>query len=605
MGGELQPSDPRKLGLYQLVERLGSGGMGRVYLGRSSGGRLVAIKMMHVGLADDREFRARFLREVATARKVISRCTAAVVDVDVDGPAPWLATEYVPGPALSEAIATYGPLPVASVRALAAGLAEGLSAIHAAGLVHRDLKPANVLLADDGPRVVDFGLARAVEGDELTSSGMVIGSVAFMAPEQVTGSHVGPPADLFSLGLVLAFAATGRSPFGEGSSTTILYRLVSGTPDLDGIPPEILDMVRRCLAKDPGERPTAAELLAELRDVRLAEGWLPAGIAGKATAITGQATAERGASGTPAAEAPAPSALRLHYAVRSDGSIRGAGNQDSAYAGPHVLAVADGKGYHSGKVASAVAIAAMAELDSGNSPSDILQVLDAAIANTSTRLHELIIARPELDGMRTTLTALVWWQGRGTVCHIGDSRGYVLRNRELYQITHDHTYVQSLIDEGRIPADAAARHSQRSVLLRVLDGKPGVEPDLSTHESQGDDRYLFCSNGLWDAVSDEKLRETLASGDDPETVTRRLIELALSGGSRDSITCIVADVVDISSTKRTLPAMKPMLAGAIGSDSELWATVTSGRGGSGGASGQVQGQTGGDRESGKPKQWWE
>lgn len=614
MGGELRPNDPQRLGPYQLIKLLGSGGMGRVYLGRSPGGRLVAVKAIREELVGDRVFRARFLREVAAVQKVSSRYTAAVVDVDVDGPVPWLATAYVPGPSLSEAIISYGPLPAAAVRALAAGLAEGLRAIHAAGLVHRDLKPANVLLADDGPRVVDFGLARALEGDALTLSGMMIGSAGFMAPEQITGSHAGPPADLFSLGVVLAFAATGRTPFGDGSTTAILYRLIHGSPDLDGIPPEILDVVRRCLAKDPGERPTAAALLAELCDTHLAEGWLPAGVTGKAAAATTSALATSASSQTAAqqspsrppaaAEPPAPSTLRLHYAVRSDGSIHGAGNQDSAYAGPHVLAVADGKGYHSGKVASAVAIAAMAELDSGNSPGDVLQVLSSAISNVSTRLHELIVAHPEMDGMRTTLTAMLWWHGQAAVCHIGDSRGYLLRNGELYQITHDHTYVQSLIDEGRIPADAASKHPQRSVLLQVLDGKPDVEPDLSAHESQGDDRYLFCSNGLSNVVSDQNLRETLASTADPETATRRLIELALSGGSRDSVTCIVADVVDTTTTERTLPAMKPMLAGAIGQDPDLRTTATSARAAPSGLSGKPQEQTGNACQPGKPKQWW-
>ena len=404
MGGELRPDDPQQLGPYQLIKRLGGGGMGWVYLGQSPHGRLVAVKVIREELADDREFRTRFLREIAAVQKVSSRYTAAVVDVDMYGPVPWLATAYVPGPSLSEAMTSYGPLPVASVRALAAGLAEGLGAIHAAGLVHRDLKPSNVLLADDGPRVVDFGLARAVEGEALTRTGMTIGSPGFLAPEQVTGSHVGPPVDLFSLGVLLAYAATGRNPFGGGSTHSILYRIIHGSPDLNGVPPEIQDIVRRCLVKDPGDRPTAAALLTELSDTHPAEGWLPARVTGKAAATTR-------ASKTSTAEHAAPNALRLHYAVRSDGNIHGAGNQDSAYAGPHVLAVADGKGYHSGQVASAVAVAAMAELDS-NPPGDMLQVLSSAISNASTRLHELIASHPELGGMRTTLTAMLWWQGQ-------------------------------------------------------------------------------------------------------------------------------------------------------------------------------------------------
>ena len=355
--------------------------------------------------------------------------------------------------------------------------------------------------------------------------------------------------------------------------------------------PRYWTSVRRCLAKDPGERPTAAALLAELCDTHLADGWLPARVTGKAaaaatsalaTSASSQTAAQQSPSRPPAAtEPPAPSTLRLHYAVASDGSIHGAGNQDSAYAGPHVLAVADGRGYRSGKVASAVAIAAMAELDSRNLPGDMLQVLSSAISHASARLHELIVTHPEMGGMRTALTAMLWLHGQAAVCHIGDSRGYLLRNRDLYQITHDHTYVQSLVDEGRIPAGATSKHPQRSVLTRVLDGKPGVEPDLSAHESQADDRYLFCSNGLSDVVSDQKLRETLASATNPETATRRLIELALSGGSRDSVTCIVADVVDTTATERTLPTMKPMLAGAIGQNPDLRTTATSAQAGLG------------------------
>ena len=587
MGEELQPKDPQRMGPYQLIRRLGGGGMGRVYLGRSASGRLVAVKVIRDELADDPHFRARFRREVAAAQKVNGLYTAVVVDVDVDGPVPWLATAYVAGPSLAEAVGSYGPLPATSVRALAAGLAEGLSAIHAAGLVHRDLKPSNVLLADDGPRVVDFGLARAAEDGALTRSGMVVGSPGFMAPEQIVGQHVGPPSDLFCLGAVLTFAATGRSPFGVGDTTAILYRLVHGSPDLDGVPAEILDLVRRCLAKDPGERPTAGALLAALGDTDLAEGWLPNRVIEKVTATTTSDLATSVSSQTAApqsplrpsaaSKSPAPSMLRLCYALCSDVGILSAGNQDSAYAGPRVLAVADGMGYPSGKVASAVAIAAMAELDSKQSSGDMLQMLGWASADASARLQEMIVANPAISGMRTTLTAMLWWDGHAAVCHIGDSRGYLLRDRELYQITHDHTFVQALIDEGRINADAVSMHPQRSVLLRVLDGKSAAEPDLSVHESQANDRYLFCSDGLSDVVSEQKLRETLGSIADPETATRQLIELALRGGSRDNITCIVADVVDTTTTTRTPPTISPMLAGAIDQNPDLWATVTSAR----------------------------
>src|SRR5438034_576062 len=207
---ELQPGDPQLIGPYRLRGRLGAGGMGRVYLGLSPGGRAVAVKVIRADLAQDSEFRARFRREVAVARTVSGLFTAPVIDADVEAPVPWLATAYVPGPSLADAVSQHGPLPAASVLALARGLAEALSAIHAAGVVHRDLKPANVLLAEDGPRLIDFGISRAIEASVLTHTGLVVGSPGFMSPEQAEGREVGPPSDVFSLGAVLAFAATGQ-----------------------------------------------------------------------------------------------------------------------------------------------------------------------------------------------------------------------------------------------------------------------------------------------------------------------------------------------------------------------------------------------------------
>ena len=200
MAQQLQPRDPRNVGPYWLLGRLGSGGMGQVFLGRSPGGRLVAVKVVRAELAEQAEFRHRFAREVAAAQKVSGLFTAPVVDADIDAPVPWLATAYVPGLSLAEAITRHGPLPATSVLALAAGLAEGLGAIHAVGIVHRDLKPPNVLLADDGPRVIDFGISRAAEASVLTGTGVVFGSPSFMSPEQARGHRVGPPSDVFSLG---------------------------------------------------------------------------------------------------------------------------------------------------------------------------------------------------------------------------------------------------------------------------------------------------------------------------------------------------------------------------------------------------------------------
>jgi hypothetical protein len=270
---ELAPGDPERIGPYRLRGRLGAGGMGRVYLGLSPGGRAVAVKVIRAELAQDPEFRARFRREVTVARTVSGLYTAPVLDADADGPEPWLATAYVPGPSLADAVTRHGPLPAASVLMLAAGLAEALSAIHGAGVVHRDLKPANVLLAADGPRVIDFGISRAGEASALTHTGLVVGSPGFMSPEQAEGRDVGPPSDVFSLGAVLAFAATGQGPFGSGSTPALVYRVVHNPPDLDLVPAGIRPLVERCLAKDPAARPTAATLLAGA--AYPVQDWLP------------------------------------------------------------------------------------------------------------------------------------------------------------------------------------------------------------------------------------------------------------------------------------------------------------------------------------------
>jgi hypothetical protein len=273
MKRELAPGDPELIGPYRLRGRLGAGGMGQVYLGLSPGGRAVAVKVIRAELAQDPEFRARFQREVAVARQVSGLYTAPVLDADTSGPAPWLATAYVPGPSLADAVTRHGPLPAASVLMLAAGLAEALSAIHSAGVVHRDLKPANVLLADDGPRVIDFGISRAAEASSLTHTGLVVGSPGFMSPEQAEGLETGPSSDIFSLGAVLTFAATGRGPFGSGSTPAQVYRVVHDAPELDLVPAEIRPLIARCLAKDPAGRPTAADLLAGA--AYPAQDWLP------------------------------------------------------------------------------------------------------------------------------------------------------------------------------------------------------------------------------------------------------------------------------------------------------------------------------------------
>ncbi|MEU1402493.1 PQQ-binding-like beta-propeller repeat protein [Streptomyces sp. NPDC005728] len=280
----LQPDDPRQLGSYRMLRRLGAGGMGRVYLARSPGGRTVAVKVVRPDLAADADFRRRFGHEVEIAQAVSGQYTAAVVDADPDAPLPWLATSYVLGPDLTDVVAEHGALPEHTVRALGAGLAAALQEIHAAGLIHRDLKPSNVLLAAAGPRVIDFGIARAVDGNRMTQTGVVVGSPGYMPPEQALGQDVGTAGDVFSLGAVLAFAATGRNVFGDGAAShaAMLYQVVHGEPDLTGTPQSLLGLVRACLLKDPAARPAPAEIVAALapQGVESVLGdWLPSAVA--------------------------------------------------------------------------------------------------------------------------------------------------------------------------------------------------------------------------------------------------------------------------------------------------------------------------------------
>ena len=260
----LLPPDPEYIGRYRLIGRLGGGGMGQVYLGRSPGGRSVAVKVIREPLAADPGFRIRFAREIAAARQVSGIFTAPVVDADPDADRPWLVTAYVDGPSLADAVEQSGPLPADMLLPLAAGLAEGLAAIHAAGVVHRDLKPSNVMLAADGPRIIDFGIARASDATALTNSGTLVGSPGFMSPEQAEGRPVGPPSDIFSLGSVLTFAATGAGPFGSGQPSTLLYRVVHTRPATAGIPAPMRALIERCLAKDPAARPTAESVLGSV-----------------------------------------------------------------------------------------------------------------------------------------------------------------------------------------------------------------------------------------------------------------------------------------------------------------------------------------------------
>ncbi|CAL9533020.1 protein kinase domain-containing protein [Streptomyces sp. enrichment culture] len=288
---ELGDGDPRQIGGYRLLGRLGAGGMGHVHLARSDRGRTVAVKLVRAELAEREEFRQRFRREVEAARRVGGHWTAPVLDADTEAAVPWVATGYVAGPSLQQVVGhDYGPLPERSVRTLAAGLAHALRDIHAAGIVHRDLKPSNVLITIDGPRVIDFGIARALEtltDGGVTGTGALVGSPGFMAPEQVRGDRITPASDVFCLGSVLVFAATGKLPFGTaaagggGGAHALMFRIAQEEPDLEGVPEALVHLVRDCLAKDPAARPRLTEVLERtgaqdtVADGRSHDPWLP------------------------------------------------------------------------------------------------------------------------------------------------------------------------------------------------------------------------------------------------------------------------------------------------------------------------------------------
>ncbi|MFE9764568.1 protein kinase [Streptomyces sp. NPDC005808] len=320
-GGHFRPledGDPTVVAGYRLAARLGSGGMGTVYLTYTPGGHPIALKTIRPELSEDPEFRRRFKQEVQAAQRVQGLYTAPVLDHDTESATqPWLATAYVPGPSLASAVTEHGPLPVPTVLLLIAGIAEALSVIHGAGIVHRDLKPSNVLLAADGPRVIDFGIARAADATALTNTGVSIGTPAFMSPEQASGrGELTPASDIFALGQVAAYAARGSSAYGDGPSHAVLYRIVHEEPDLTGLPDE-LRFITRLLAKNAADRPSPAEVIALCQEasptpLRQSGSWLPDPIGEQITrrvsASAELLAARADAPATPADAVPPPTA---------------------------------------------------------------------------------------------------------------------------------------------------------------------------------------------------------------------------------------------------------------------------------------------------------
>ncbi|MFI2187312.1 serine/threonine-protein kinase [Streptomyces sioyaensis] len=328
----LKDRDPQRIGAYRLIGRLGEGGMGQVFLARSDRGRTVAVKLVRTELADQEQFRARFRQEVRAASRVGWEWTAPVLDADTEAETPWVATGYIAGPSLQQAVAGGAPLPERTVRILASGLALALESIHAAGIIHRDLKPSNVLLTIDGPRVIDFGIARALDvvtGNSLTRTGEAVGSPGFMSPEQIRGISLTPASDVFCLGSVLMYAATGRQPFGTADSGVhaVMYRIAQEEPDLSALPEGLHDLIAGCLAKDPGQRPTPAQLLAQAE---------------------GDGEGDRGADGEPWLPGALIARLGRHAVelLEAENPMGGTDGAGARLAPPDAPRAADGPGVH-------------------------------------------------------------------------------------------------------------------------------------------------------------------------------------------------------------------------------------------------------------------
>jgi serine/threonine protein kinase len=356
--GPLRRWDPERIGSYTIIGRLGAGAMGQVFLARSTAGRLVAVKTIRIELAEEADFRARFAREVAAASRVSGVFTAAVIEADPDADLPWVATAYVPAPSLSTLVRETGPLPARAVRWLAAGCAEALQSIHGAGLLHRDVKPSNVLVAPDGPRVIDFGVARAAERVQLTATRAGSGTPAYMAPEQARdASRASPASDVFSLGATLVYAATGHPPYQGETVMDVLVRLATEPPDLTGLPEELYGLVAACLERVPRDRPSDTAILARLGSFALLAGHghdylpddamavigeyqrgplLPAGAArddraaGEATADEWSVSGETAGSGSQSADDPT---ARSHTALPGFQSLGSHGGRPDPAAG--------------------------------------------------------------------------------------------------------------------------------------------------------------------------------------------------------------------------------------------------------------------------------
>jgi serine/threonine protein phosphatase PrpC len=588
----LQHADPRYVGRYRLLGRLGAGGMGHVFLAESPGGRKLAVKLIRPEYAADGQFRERFAREVAAARQVGGFHTALVIDADTAADQPWMASAYIPGPSLQETVAS-ALLDHAAARTLGAALAEGLEAIHDCGLVHRDLKPSNIIMADDGPRIIDFGIAKVAGASPLTVPGMVMGTFAFMSPEQVGSKRVGPESDIFSLGSVLFFAVTGDSPFAapdpdEASFPALFHRIRTIDPDLSRVHGTLRQVVAACLSKDPGRRPAAGEVLARLsvplvHDSPSRKPAVPAAHAPTAPALpeAGMCTACSAGSKDPVfagedgycpscgrrvgAEGDPIVTNRDHVewnlgqvAGVSDRGLQRHRNEDAmdfavvdTHAGPIVVAIVSDGVSSAPRPHDASWMAVQAGIESlaygMNGKGDPVEISRAAVKAAGQALTELV--GPEGTPAVTYVSAIVT-SHQMTVCWLGDCRAYWLtaesskdRFRRSWQVTRDDSLAEEIVPAGRaIMGKVEALPRARRIIRWLGADLPNAEPHIEQFTPSGPGVLLLCSPGLWSyhpKPADLAAMALPAALKRPLDAAADLVKSAIDSGGLDNITAVL------------------------------------------------------------------
>jgi serine/threonine protein phosphatase PrpC/predicted Ser/Thr protein kinase len=521
-------------GRYRLVELVGRGSMGEVWQAFDSvTERVVALKVLPAQYADDRKYQQRFRREARSAARLEDPHIVPIHDFgEIDGRL-FVTMRLIKGSDL-QAVINHGPLEPARAVGIIEQIASALHAAHRVGLIHRDVKPSNILVGDDDfAYLIDFGVARGADDTGLTSAGGAVGTLAYMAPERFHDGKADSHSDTYGLACVLYQALTGELPFPvKRIDQMVVAHMLQPPPRpselQDAVPVEMDEVIATGLAKDPKARfPTVKDLARAARAALSSEG--PTVVRPRPR-LPGKTHVIRAET------------LVMRYTARSDRGLVHANNEDSVYAGARLLAVADGlTDGPAGELASQLVIAAMAQLDDDEKHGELQNRLNLAAFQGNSAIAAHVEANPELIGMGTTLTAILFAGNRLGLLHIGHSRGYLLRNGELSQITRDDTYVQTLVEEGRITDEEARKHPKRSLVMRSLTGHH-VIPTLSLREVVAGDRYLLCTHGLSDPVDRASILAALQISD-VELCADKLIELALRAGGADNVTVVVADVI--------------------------------------------------------------